>query len=79
MSEPTWTSSTVEWQEGGFPEDVGDIWRRTHRTTELGHMNPVFGAGSTWYFWDETFSDALGPFESEQLAQEALKKYAENL
>lgn len=79
MTTPNWTSNTVEWQEGGFPEEVGDIWRRTHRTTDRGYMNPVFGEGQTWYFWDETFSDALGPFESEQLAQAALIEYANTL
>lgn len=29
-----------------------------------------------WFFWDETWSNAHGPFEAEEEAREGLKKYA---
>jgi hypothetical protein len=41
--------------------------------------NPVFEKDGLWYFWDETWSDALGPYQSEFAARMACKEYAENL
>lgn len=32
-----------------------------------------------WYFWDEVWFKRLGPYASYYTAQEALKKYAEDL
>ena len=32
-----------------------------------------------WWFWDETWSDAYGPYESEADANAAVNEYARNL
>lgn len=32
-----------------------------------------------WYFWDETWADRNGPFDTELIAREKLKKYGEFL
>lgn len=32
-----------------------------------------------WYFWDETWSDAIGPFDTEEDCRTDLKEYAEEL
>lgn len=32
-----------------------------------------------WYFWQETWADTMGPYETEAAAREALKVYAEQL
>ena len=36
------------------------------------HKNEVDGK---WYFWNETWSDKYGPYESEEEAEEKLKEY----
>jgi hypothetical protein len=28
-----------------------------------------------WYFWDETWADRIGPYETEEEAREKLAKY----
>ena len=33
----------------------------------------------TWYFWDETWSFAHGPYDTEQLARKACIEYARRL
>jgi hypothetical protein len=55
-------------------------------------MNPIFQAEKTmpspldrhvlpgqWYFYDETWGDIIGPYESEHEAEVALKAYVEQL
>ena len=42
-------------------------------------MDPVFESNDEWWFYDETFADAIGPFETEQEARSALGKYADFL
>ena len=32
-----------------------------------------------WYFWDETWSDPLGPFKSEEEARRRLMWYCETV
>lgn len=32
-----------------------------------------------WYFWDETWSSACGPFDTEEQADEACSAYAKTL
>lgn len=32
-----------------------------------------------WYFWDETGSDAYGPFETRKRVNAAIAAYAKNL
>lgn len=40
--------------------------------------DPVFqnDKDGYWYFWNETWSDVEGPFESEEEARESLIKYS---
>lgn len=54
------------------------------RDTKISHISyfyehpaPLMGDG--YYFWDETLTQACGPFETTDLAQAALDKYAEHL
>ncbi len=35
--------------------------------------------GAGWYFWNETWSQAHGPFTDYQAARSALKEYANRL
>jgi len=51
-------------------KSVGTLHTENYRQGEL-----VFGKGNTWYFWDETGADYLGPFETEEKAKEVLRKY----
>lgn len=39
----------------------------------------VFQDGGQWYFWDETGTQFLGPFQSETDALDAAKEYGEYL
>ena len=39
----------------------------------------VFEDGGKWYFWDETGTAYLGPFDTEQLAMDASSEYAKFL
>ena len=32
-----------------------------------------------WYFWDETWGNEHGPFETEQLSRKKLAEYVEHL
>lgn len=80
MSGPTWTSTSPEWLDGNYPKEVDDLWKRTHRRFEMiDALDPVFGEGSTWYFWDETWTDACGPYPTEADARVAVHNYAKTL
>jgi hypothetical protein len=39
----------------------------------------VFSDGSKWFFWDETWTMFLGPFDTEEQAYTACDKYGEYL
>jgi len=41
-------------------------------------MNPVHQneTDGKWYFWDETWADRLGPYETKEAAEEACENYA---
>jgi len=41
--------------------------------------DPVNTEDGKWYFWDETWTHNYGPFDTEQLCEEQLKKYSEYL
>lgn len=45
---------------------------------DFGHVS-VFEQEDGWYFWDVTFSNAIGPFNSRQSANINLKLYAESI
>ena len=32
-----------------------------------------------WYFWDETWAGAYGPFDTEAIARESLDQYVKSL
>ena len=38
--------------------------------------NSVFSVGQEWFFWDETWTQYLGPFPDKAHAKEGLKVYA---
>ncbi|MHA2330233.1 MAG: hypothetical protein ACXACR_17070 [Candidatus Hodarchaeales archaeon] len=42
-------------------------------------MNPIHKEKNKWYFWDETWSDKFGPYNTKKEAQAMLEKYAEYL
>ena len=39
-------------------------------------INPVHEKDGKWYFWDETWSDRIGPYDSEQEANKKIRDYA---
>jgi hypothetical protein len=82
VSGPTWTS-TREGFLDQFPKDVGDLWLRTQKKVPSSDyfaiFEPVFGEGDTWYFWDETWGDACGPYPTEAQARAACTGYAAQL
>lgn len=42
--------------------------------------SPIYeGKDGKWYFWDETWSNEYGPFDTEEKARERLKDYVEYL
>ena len=41
--------------------------------------NPVFKENNEWFFWDESWSNRIGPFKSKGKAEEELKKYVKYL
>jgi hypothetical protein len=41
--------------------------------------DPVFCQDTGWYFYDESWVDAYGPYYSEGLAREALAEYNKHL
>lgn len=40
------------------------------------YINPVHFHEGAWYFWDETWTVAHGPFDTEELANQACIEYA---
>jgi hypothetical protein len=43
--------------------------------------NPIFKSDTDkqWYFWDETWSEPIGPYRTEKIAKKKLEEYCENL
>ena len=41
--------------------------------------NPVHQYEGKWWFWDETWADRVGPYETEDIAHRAMMTYAETL
>jgi len=37
--------------------------------------NPIHCYDEKWWFWDETWSDRMGPFDTEEQTEEALRQY----
>jgi len=40
-------------------------------------MDPVHEHDDKWYFWDETWSQRVGPYDTKAKAAEALVRYCE--
>ncbi len=38
-------------------------------------QDPVHEENGVWYFYDETWGDRLGPYPTEALAREELRRY----
>jgi len=38
-------------------------------------LNPIHEENGKWFFWDETWADRLGPYDSEKTARKKLKEY----
>lgn len=73
MTKARWLS---EDDSDDFHAIIADLWTRTGRRLEMTDaLDPVFGEGSTWFFWDETWSDCYGPVSSEEQAQVAVHQY----
>ncbi len=58
-----------------------DPWNGDIDDTANGHSDPVFydSINRVWFFYDQTWTDVLGPFEDEELARAALDCYADRL
>lgn len=41
--------------------------------------DPVFEKYNRWYFWDETWSRSLGPWDTRGIARKELKRYCDGL
>lgn len=39
------------------------------------NTNPIYEQDGLWYFWDETWTDSYGPFDTEEQAKEAIRTY----
>ncbi len=46
---------------------------------EFEYRNPVHEKNGKWYFFDECWSDILGPYSSEKIANEQCYLYAKLL
>lgn len=45
----------------------------------MSNKSSVFQDGNEWFFWDETWTQFLGPFTSEEEAERASQEYANYL
>ena len=41
--------------------------------------DPVHEHNGKWYFWDESWSNRIGPYESEEEAARKLEQYCEQV
>lgn len=57
-----------------FPDDFHEWTKKPDD-----EKTPVFQRHGKWWFWDETWTDAHGPYESEGLADDACIEYARTL
>lgn len=44
---------------------------------ERDSSDPVHQIGNVWYFYDETWIDRYGPYDTEKEARAALKRYCD--
>jgi len=50
-----------------------------HRTTQCNNCQGFGGWMTSWYFWDETWSNRHGPYETEKEARAILGQYVKQL
>jgi len=43
------------------------------------HYYPLYRNNGLWYFWNETWSDLIGPYKTQGEASVALKSYCKTL
>lgn len=61
---------------GAFNDTVTDVLHEGRKVMASDAVrDPVHREGTKWWFWDETWADRLGPYESEGIAREALDQY----
>lgn len=51
----------------------------TELNAKAEEANPVMQYESGWYFWDETWGNVFGPFETEEDATRASMQYVKGL
>lgn len=39
--------------------------------------SPIHEDDGKWYFWDETWSDRLGPYNTKEIAEKAMQQYVQ--
>ena len=44
-----------------------------------GKRDPVHRDAGEWWFWEETWADRSGPFDTEEEAREACNRYAKEV
>lgn len=75
---PSWQRSMQDGLDT-FPDNVDRLWVANVIRNGDGNLEPVFGTGEEWYFWDEAWMDAYGPFPSKQEAEMNCAAYAKTL
>lgn len=75
MSDVNWLSNL--YSDRWSPE-LEKLHTETLKFNEYG-QDPIWGKDTTWYFWDETWADACGPYESRDEAVKALELYVKHL
>lgn len=51
----------------------------TIQKMDVPSKNPIHFHDGKWWFWDEIWIDRIGPFDSEEEAQKAIRKYCEEV
>jgi len=60
------------------PEEIANLGEDEYIKPEK-TADPVSKYKGMWYFWDETWSQTFGPFDTHQEAREGCRQYAEEL
>lgn len=58
-----------------LPTDIGPIGGEPRSSSDPVHQDP----SGKWYFYDETWVDRLGPYDSEKETREALNRYVDEV
>jgi len=63
-------------------EDKIRTWKRVswiQETFRSHKYHPLYKKNGYWHFWNETWSDLIGPYETQDEARIAFKKYCKEL